>query len=111
MTSEPLEQASLTIALDTSLEPKIFYKGNPGLILPMIGALRQAESYLEYELVARHNLLHPSENSKHSEPVRVTRDEALTRYYKAMDTLRARIGAIAAAPEQASFDLPDLSSL
>ena len=98
----------MTITINNKLEVRTNYKGESGLFLGMLGAIRYSEEWCckQLQLQLRENHLQDGKESNHNECIHMSRDEALKALYDAYQSLQMRIGAITASSEQATFQIP-----
>lgn len=98
--------ATMVVTVDHKLQVDANYKGEPGLMLGMLGALRYSQEWCAKQLDDRANLLHDEEISNHNQCIQMSRDDALKALYGAYQSLQQRIGAISASSDKATFEIP-----
>lgn len=98
----------ITIKMDSSLSFTHTYRGAPGLLTAMLGALRFSEDWVVEQIKVSHDAkpvplcTHDESNSLE---VEVSRDVAIDLYWKALEKLRQRMIAINESSPDAVFQI------
>lgn len=98
--------AELVIRMDHTLGFKHEFRGDPALMIPLLGATRFTEDWLVQEIKVASGIVNIplcEDDKVNSLVIEVPKEVAAAHYYAAMDKIRDRLAAITNSDQQAIF--------